>query len=46
MIIKIRIQNKLEKEWERNWKNKYTINLDWMMKLKTNRIFTKKVKKK
>jgi hypothetical protein len=24
-----------------NWKKKYTINLDWMVKLKTNKLFTK-----
>jgi len=27
-----------------NWKKKYTINLDWMVKLKTNKFFTKRKK--
>jgi len=38
---------KNSKEWEPNWKKKqYTIKLDLNMKLKTNRIFTKKSRKK
>jgi hypothetical protein len=36
---KIRIRTKLKKK-------KYTINLDWMMILKTNKTFTKRPRKK
>ena len=42
---KIIFLKKKSKEWGSNWK-RYTINFDWVMKLKTNKTLIKKAKEK